>query len=180
MRLFIYFLWPPYYPALVNGGSRKFYTWWTLSVIREVSSWIFFLITLKLQGGRKSDEIRRICRPHPQTFCSHARTRQNIVIWKKLVKHRWLLYSNATFSELWPTNPWDPRDTKFLKNDTRGSEVTQGHWKWYHLKVLVRFPNFSYPNPNPNLNPNPRVRGQGHWKLRRSIDHMRLSIGPPL
>jgi len=54
--------------------------------------------------------------------------------------------------------------------------------KWYHLKVWVRFPNFSYPNPNPNHNPNPnpRVRGQGHWKWRRSIDHMRLSIGPSL
>ena len=39
--LFIYFLWPPYSPALVNGGSRKFYTWWTLSVIREVTTWIF-------------------------------------------------------------------------------------------------------------------------------------------
>jgi len=25
-----------------------------------------------------------------------------------------------------------------------------------------------------------RVGGQGHWKWRRSIDHMRLSIGPPL
>ena len=25
-----------------------------------------------------------------------------------------------------------------------------------HLKVWVRFPNFSYPNPNP------RVKGQGH------------------
>ena len=24
---FYYFLWPPYSPALVNGGSRKFYTW---------------------------------------------------------------------------------------------------------------------------------------------------------
>ena len=23
----------------------------------------------------------------------------------------------ATFGELWPTNPWDPRDTKFIKND---------------------------------------------------------------
>ena len=34
--LFIYFLWPPYAPALVNGGSRKFYTWWTFSVNREV------------------------------------------------------------------------------------------------------------------------------------------------
>ena len=27
MFLFIYFLWPPYSPAMVNGGSRKFYTW---------------------------------------------------------------------------------------------------------------------------------------------------------
>ena len=82
----------------------------------------FFLVLLKLQGGPKSDEIWPIFRPHPQTFCSHARMRQNIVILKKkLVKHRWLLlYSNATFGELWPTNPWDPRDTKFFKkNDTR-------------------------------------------------------------
>ena len=28
MFIFIFiFLWPPYSPALVNGGSRKFYTW---------------------------------------------------------------------------------------------------------------------------------------------------------
>jgi len=45
---------------------------------------------------------------------------------------------------------------------------------WYHLKVWVRFPNFSYPNPNS------RVRGQGHREWPRSIDHMRLSINPPL
>ena len=38
--LFI-FLWPPYSPALVNGSSRKFYTWWTLSGVREVITWIF-------------------------------------------------------------------------------------------------------------------------------------------
>jgi len=36
--LFIYLLWPPYSKALVNGSSRKFYTWWTLSVIREVTT----------------------------------------------------------------------------------------------------------------------------------------------
>ena len=35
----------------------------------------FFLVILKLQGGPKSDENWRIFRPHPQTFCSHARTR---------------------------------------------------------------------------------------------------------
>ena len=38
---FKFFLWPPYSPALVNGGSRKFYTWWTLSGIKEATTWIF-------------------------------------------------------------------------------------------------------------------------------------------
>jgi len=43
----------------------------------------FFLVRLKLQVGQKSDEIWHIFRPGPQTICSHARTRQNIVILKK-------------------------------------------------------------------------------------------------
>jgi len=108
--LFIYFLWPPYAPALVNGGSRNFYTWWTLSVNREVTTWIFSWSSLNYRDGPKSDEIRHIFRPRPQTFCSRGRTRQNIVfLIKKLVKHRWLLYTCARFGELWPTNPWDPR-----------------------------------------------------------------------
>jgi len=34
-------LWPPYALAQVNGGSRNFYTWWTLSVNRKVTTWIF-------------------------------------------------------------------------------------------------------------------------------------------
>jgi len=84
---------------MVNGSSQKFYTWYTLSVIREVTTMDFFLVILKLQGGPKTDEIWRIFRPHPQTFCSHARTRQNIVILKKkLVKHRWLLYTQCHVS----------------------------------------------------------------------------------
>ena len=53
MFLFIYFLWPPYSPALVNRGSRKFYTWWTLSVIREVSSWIFSWLPSNYRVGQK-------------------------------------------------------------------------------------------------------------------------------
>ena len=53
MAAFIYFIY--YAPAQVNGGSRNFYTWWTLSVNREVTTWIFFLVFLKLQGGPKSD-----------------------------------------------------------------------------------------------------------------------------
>ena len=83
MFIYLFFLWPPYSPALVNGGSRKFYTWWILRVITEVSTWDFFLVTLRLQGGPKSDEIWRIFRPYPQTFYSHTRMRQNIVILKK-------------------------------------------------------------------------------------------------
>ena len=51
--LFIYFLWPPYSPALVNGSSRKFYTWWTLSVIREVTTWIFSWSSLNYRVGQK-------------------------------------------------------------------------------------------------------------------------------
>ena len=89
--LFI-FLWPPYSPAVVNGSSRKFYTWWTLSIIREVTTWIFSWSSLNYRLGQKGTKFG-IFRPRPQTFCSHARTRQNIVILKKVVKHRWLLYT---------------------------------------------------------------------------------------
>jgi len=42
-------------PALVkNGGSRKFYTWWTLSVI-EVTTWIF---SLNYRVGQKVTKFR--------------------------------------------------------------------------------------------------------------------------
>ena len=81
----------------------------------------FFLVILKLQSGPKSDEIWRIFRPHPQTFCSHARTWQNIVNseTKNLLSTDGCSTRNATFGKLWTTNPWDPRATKFLKNGTR-------------------------------------------------------------
>jgi len=82
-NVFPLFLWPPYAPAQVNGGSRNFYTWWTLSVNRGVTTWIFFVVLPKLQGGPKSDEIWHIFKPRPQTFCSYSRTWQNIVILKK-------------------------------------------------------------------------------------------------
>jgi len=51
--LFIYFLWPLYSPALVNGSSRKFYTWWTLIVIREVTTWIFSWSSFDYRVGQK-------------------------------------------------------------------------------------------------------------------------------
>ena len=44
---------PPYSPALVNGSSRKFYTWWTLSVIRKVTTWIFSWTSLNYRVGPK-------------------------------------------------------------------------------------------------------------------------------
>jgi len=58
LPMFIYFLWPPYSPALVNGGSRKFYTWWTLSVIEEVTTWIFSWSSLNYRVGQKVTKFR--------------------------------------------------------------------------------------------------------------------------
>ena len=84
MFVFIYFFY----------GRLILRPWWT--EVRESFTrggpWVslkklllgfFSLVILKLQGGPKSDEISHIFRPRPQTFCSHARTRQNIVILKK-------------------------------------------------------------------------------------------------
>ena len=53
LRMFLLFYWPPYSPALVNGSSRKVYTWWTLSVIREVTTWIIFWSSLNDRVGQK-------------------------------------------------------------------------------------------------------------------------------
>ena len=39
--------------AQVNGGSRNFYTWWTLSVNREVTTWIFSWSSLNYSVGQK-------------------------------------------------------------------------------------------------------------------------------
>jgi len=70
--LFI-FLWLPYPLALVNGGSRKFYRWWTLSVIREVTTWIFSWSSLNYRVGQKvtkfgifSDPARKLSALTPE------------------------------------------------------------------------------------------------------------------
>ena len=73
-NVFIYlFLWPPYSPAQVNGGSRKFYTWWTLSVVREVTTWIFSWSSLNYRVGQKvtkfgifSDPARKLSALTPE------------------------------------------------------------------------------------------------------------------
>ena len=73
MFLFFIFLWPPYSPALVNGGSRKFYTWWTLSGIREITTWIFSWSSLNYRVGQKvakfgvfSDRTRKLSALTPE------------------------------------------------------------------------------------------------------------------
>jgi len=103
--LFI-FLWPPYSPALVNRGSQKYYTWWTLSGIREVTISIFFLVILKLQGGPKSDEIWHIFRPTPANFLlSRPNAAEYCNSVKNLLSTDGFSTMYATFGELWPTNP---------------------------------------------------------------------------
>ena len=71
--IFFFFLWPPYSPALVNGGSRKFYTWWYLSGIREVTTWIFSWSSLTYRVGQKvtkfgifSDPARKLSALTPE------------------------------------------------------------------------------------------------------------------
>ena len=73
MLFFIYFLWPPYAPAQVNGGSRNFYTWWTLIVNREVTTWIFFWSSLNYRVSQKvtkfgifSDPARKLSALTPE------------------------------------------------------------------------------------------------------------------
>ena len=68
-----------------------------------------------------------------------------LYFWKKLVKCRWLLYTRAAFGELWRTNPWDPRATKFFK-------------KWHTWiacdRSYFRLLDASTTTPEPlNLNP---------------------------
>ena len=73
--IYLFFLLPPYSPALVNGGSRKFYTWtwWTLSVIREVTTRIFSWSSLNYRVGQKvtkfgifSDPARKLSALTPE------------------------------------------------------------------------------------------------------------------
>ena len=98
-------------PALVGQTAERIFT--KLSHVVDIRCCLrtyymqinLFLALLKLHGGLKNDEILHIVGPHPYLFSSHARTRQNIAILKKLVHHGRLLYTCANFDELWPTNP---------------------------------------------------------------------------
>ena len=47
------FLMATYAPAQVYGGSQNFYTWWTLTVNREVTTWVFSWSSLIYRVGQK-------------------------------------------------------------------------------------------------------------------------------
>ena len=97
--------------------------------IEKYTTWIFSWSSLNYRVGQKVTKFG-IFRPRPPTFCSHARTRQNIVILKKkLVKRRWLLYTCARFGELWPTNPWDGWDPPSWKSTWRRHDDGVDCWR---------------------------------------------------
>ena len=68
---FKFFLWPPYAPAQVNGGSRNFYTWWILSVNREVTTWIFSWSSLNYRVFQKVRNLAYFQTPPANFLLSH-------------------------------------------------------------------------------------------------------------
>ena len=85
MFLFIFLL-PPYSPAHVNGGSRNFYTWWTLSVVTEVTTWIFWV-------GQKVTKFGIFSHPPANFLLSRPNAAEYCNSEEKKLKHRWLLYN---------------------------------------------------------------------------------------
>ena len=59
--LFIYF-----YGRLILRPWRKFYTWWTLSVIEEVTTWIFSWSSLNYRVGQKVTKFGIFSDPAPK------------------------------------------------------------------------------------------------------------------
>jgi len=80
-------------PALVNGRSRKFYTWWILSVIREVSTWIFSWSSLNYRVGQTVTNLAHFQTPPANFLLSRPNAAEYCNSEKKLVKRRWLLYT---------------------------------------------------------------------------------------
>ena len=115
---YLFFLWSPYSPALVNQSSRKFYTWWTLSVIREVTTWMFSWSSLTTGWAKRWRNLAYfqtqaanflLSRPNAAEYCN---SEKNFLITDGCSTR------NATFRELWRTNPWDPRAILlFLKSN---------------------------------------------------------------
>jgi len=82
------------FPALLNGGSRKFYTCWTLSVIREVTtSWIFSWSSLNYRVGQKVTKFGIFSTPPANFLLSRPNAAEYCNSEKKLFKHIWFLYN---------------------------------------------------------------------------------------
>jgi len=103
--VYLFFLWPPYSPALVNGGSRNFYTWWTLSVIEEVTTWIFSWSSLNYRVGQKVTKFGIFSDPPANFLLSRPNAAEYCNSEKNLLSTDGFSTMYATFGELWPTNP---------------------------------------------------------------------------
>jgi len=102
----------------VNGGSQKFYTWWTLSVIREVTTWIFSWSSLNYRVGQKWRNLAYFQTRPANVLLSRLNAAAYCNSEKNLLSTGGCTTRNATFRELWCTNPWDPRATLlFLKSN---------------------------------------------------------------
>jgi len=64
-----------------------------------------------------------LSRPNAAEYCNSE---------KKPVKHRWLLYTCATFRELWRKNPWDPRAILLFLQTNRLGHVLFPFARWQH------------------------------------------------
>jgi len=122
-----------YSPAL-NGSSRKFYTWWTLTVIREVTTWIFSWSSLNYRVGQKVTKFGIFQTPPANFLLSRPNAAEYCNFEKNLLSTDGCSTCNATFRELWRTNPWDPCATLLFL--TRGqSNLTKSASQGAHSPV---------------------------------------------
>ena len=105
--IFACFLWPPYAPAQVNGGSGNFYTWWILSV----NTCIFSRSSLNYRVAKKWRNLAHFQTPPANFLLSRPNEAEYCNSEKKWLSTDGCCTRNATFRELWRTNPWDPRAT---------------------------------------------------------------------
>jgi len=103
--IYLFILWPPYSPVLVNGGSRKFYTWWSLSVIEEVTTWIFSWSSLNYRVGQKMTKFCIFQTPPANFLLSRPNSAEYCNSEKNLLRTDGFSTMYATFGELWRTNP---------------------------------------------------------------------------
>ena len=86
---------------------------------REVTTWIFSWFSLNYRVGQKVTKFGIYSDPARKLSALTPERGRRLILKKNLLSTDGFSKMYATFGELWPTNPSDPRDTKFLKNDTR-------------------------------------------------------------